>query len=246
MIDFHCHLDLYQDAKALLPLVAKRNQFTLSVTTSPRAWIIASRLFSGYGNIKVALGLHPEVAAQKSSELPLLLSSIPKAMFVGEIGIDGSSVYKDLFSIQESIFKQTLMECERMGGRILSIHSRNAVRSVLNLIERYCIYNIPVLHWFTGTAKEAKYALELGCWFSVGPAMISGSKGRTLLNELPINRILPETDGPFASYCSKTLMPWDAFKIIDSLAESHGMTKEEIHGELEKNLFTILTDMKTS
>ena len=61
MIDFHCHLDLYPDALKLLPETARRNEFTLVVTTSPRAWLATSRVFAGYDNIKVALGMHPEI-----------------------------------------------------------------------------------------------------------------------------------------------------------------------------------------
>lgn len=66
MIDFHCHLDLYPDALKLLPIVSARNLFTLVVTTSPKAWLATSNVFAGYENIKVALGLHPEIAEQKA------------------------------------------------------------------------------------------------------------------------------------------------------------------------------------
>lgn len=241
MIDFHCHLDLYPDAIELLPIVAKRNQFTLAVTTSPRAWHATSRLFSCYDNIKVALGLHPEIATQKSNELPLFISSIPKTMFIGEIGIDGSQRYRDSLQLQEDIFKHILMECDRSGGRILSIHSRNAVPHVLDFIAKYSKHSIPVLHWFSGTAREMQYALELDCWFSIGPTMLNGAKGRALLNGLPINKILPETDGPFTSHHNKALMPWDAIRIADALVESYRIEKEDVYHQFEKNLSDVLS-----
>ena len=61
MIDFHCHLDLYENSIKMLPVVADKNIFTLVVTTSPRAWQLTSQLFVGYENIHVAIGLHPEI-----------------------------------------------------------------------------------------------------------------------------------------------------------------------------------------
>ena len=126
MIDFHCHLDLYPDALNLLPIVAERNLFTLVVTTSPRAWQATSRVFAGYDNIKVALGLHPEIVEKKASERSLLVSCISKTKFVGEIGLDGSRIYQETMPLQEAIFIEALEECERCGGKVLSIHSRNA------------------------------------------------------------------------------------------------------------------------
>lgn len=240
MIDFHCHLDLYQNSQVLLPIVVKRNIFTLVVTTSPRAWQMTSQIFAGYDNLKVAVGLHPEIVANKANERSLLLSSIPKATFVGEVGMDGSFKYQDTMSIQESIFTETLIECQKAGGKIISIHSRNAVSRVLSLIEKYNRDSIPVLHWFSGTLKEANYAVDLGCWFSVGPAMASGSKGRALLKVLPLNKILPETDGPFTTYRFQPIMPWDAINIADTLAEIWGITKETVYVQLQHNLKTLL------
>ena len=199
MIDFHCHLDLYPDALKLLPIVAERNLFTLVVTTSPRAWQATSRVFAGYDNIKVALGLHPEVVDKKANERSLLVSCISKTKFVGEIGLDGSRMHQETMPLQESILIEALEECERVGGKVLSIHSRNAASRVLDLVEQYCQKSTPVLHWFSGTSQDARRAVALGCWFSVGPAMLRGTKGRAILQELPMDKILPETDGPFAN-----------------------------------------------
>ena len=44
---------------------------------------------------------------------------------------------------------------------------------------------------------ELEEADRLGCWFSVGPAMLRSAKGRELTSRLPRGRILTESDGPF-------------------------------------------------
>lgn len=240
MIDFHCHLDLYPDALNLLATVAARNVFTLVVTTSPWAWQATSRMFSGYNNIKVAVGLHPEVVAEKAGERALLVSCIAKAKFVGEVGLDGSRRYQKTIPLQESILNEVLTECERVGGKILSIHSRNAASRVLDLIEQHCRDSTPVLHWFSGTVQEARRAVALKCWFSVGPAMLRGAKGRAILRELPIDRILPETDGPFATHRSASLMPWEAISIADDLAPLYGTTKDRTYQQMKRNLAALI------
>jgi|MTBAKSStandDraft_2_1061841.scaffolds.fasta_scaffold06295_5 TatD DNase family protein len=240
MIDFHCHLDLYPNALKLLPEVAARNIFTLVVTTSPRAWLATSRVFAGHGNIKVALGMHPEIVKKKSDERALLISNISHAKFVGEIGLDGSVQHQENMALQESILGEVLTECERVGGRILSIHSRNAASRVLDLVEQHCQASVPVLHWFSGTVQETRRAVVMGCWFSVGPAMLRGAKGRLIMQELPQDKVLPETDGPFARNGSVPFMPWDSMNIVETIASIWNVPKEGVGCQLKQNLTTIL------
>jgi len=52
------------------------------------------------------------------------------------------------------------------------------------------------MHWFTGSKSEARQAAALGCYFSVNAEMTRSDRGRALLANLPIDRILTETDGP--------------------------------------------------
>lgn len=241
MIDLHCHLDLYPDALKLLPEVAKRNIFTLAVTTSPRAWQATTRVFAGYDNIKVGLGLHPEIAERKANERELLVSSVAQVKFVGEIGLDGSPRFRSSLLLQESILSDVLAECEQQGGRIMSLHSRGAASRVLDILEKYPLAGKPILHWFSGTSKELRRAVELGCWFSVGPAMLAGAKGRELLCEMPIEKLLPETDGPFATRGSALLMPWEAFDIARELEQLWSQSSDEVRAQMEINLATLLS-----
>lgn len=240
MIDFHCHLDLYPDALSILPEVARRNDFTLAVTTSPRAWQATSRVFAGYNTIHVALGMHPEIVVKKFSERDFLLSSIKNAGFIGEVGLDGSLQNANTLDQQKTVFREVLVECEHAGGKIISIHSRNATDCVLMLLRNFCKTSIPVLHWFSGTLEELRQAVALGCWFSVGLAMLAGAKGRRLLEEMPFNRILPETDGPFAQRQSRPLMPWQAIDIADDLASLWNKERAEVFQQMRLNLHTLL------
>lgn len=241
MIDFHSHLDLYPNGLALAREVNERNLLTLVVTTSPRAYHATSRVFAGLKKIKIGLGLHPEVAEARSNELDLLIAGIARAQFVGEIGMDGSPRFRQSLAIQERIFRTALDECSTQGGRVLSIHSRGAERRVLELLALTKDFGIPVLHWFSGCMADLQTAIRLGCWFSVGPAMIAGAKGKALLSKMPFDRVLPETDGPFTSANGKPLMPWDAWLVCPILAEIWQRPVDEVRTQLESNLFRLLS-----
>ena len=241
MIDFHSHLDLYPNGLVLAREVNDRNLFTLVVTTSPRAYHATSRVFAGLHRIKIGLGLHPEVAQAKSNELDLLVAGIAKVQFVGEIGMDGSPRFRHNLALQERIFRAALDECSNQGGRVLSIHSRGAERRVVELLAISKGAGIPVLHWFSGSMADLQTAIRIGCWFSVGPAMIAGAKGKVLLSKMPFDRVLPETDGPFTSVNGKPLMPWDAWLICPILAEVWQRPVDEVRTQLESNLCRLLS-----
>ena len=235
MIDMHCHLDLYKDPVSLLPEVKKRCSYVLAVTTSPRAWQKAKQVFGEVECIHVALGLHPEVLSMKMNEIDMLLTNIQHSKYIGEVGIDGSVQYKTSFLIQKDLFREVVRTAEKCGGRIISIHSRNATQDVLEIIESNVATSVPILHWFSGTVEELERANELGCWFSISPAMLSGRKGKILVSKMPLSRILPETDAPFTDKSGVPYMPWEAFKIIDTLKDIFRLDTDEIKNKLISN-----------
>lgn len=240
MIDFHCHLDLYPNGLALAHEVNERNAFTFAVTTSPRAYYATSRVFSGLQNVKVGLGLHPEVAEAKAGELDALVGGIAGAQFVGEIGLDGSPRFRRTLQLQERMFQAALQECAARGGRVLSIHSRGAERRVVELLATQADVGVPVMHWFSGGMGDLQTAIRIGCWFSVGPAMLAGEKGRSLLARMPLDRVLPETDGPFATANGKPLMPWSAWEICSTVADVWQMPVDEVQEQMQSNLKRLL------
>jgi len=242
VIDFHSHLDLYPDGFELAQEVNRRNDFTLVVTTSPRAYYATSRVFSGLENIHVGLGLHPEVAEAKVTELDALIAGIKTARFVGEVGLDGSPRFRKSLALQERIFRAVLEECSREGGRVISIHSRGAVQKTIQALAAAKNVGAPVLHWFSGGVTELQTASRLGCWFSVGPAMLAGEKGRELLRRMPLDSVLPETDGPFATAGGVPLKPWDAWGICSTLSETWAMPREAVEAQLRNNLRRLLLD----
>ena len=240
MIDLHTHLDLYPNALDILARVNKENHFTLAVTTSPRAWLATSQVFKGYENIKVALGLHPEVADQKFGELDLLVSSIPKTDFIGEVGIDGSARYSRTLNKQEIIFDSTLRECEKAGGRIISIHSRGAASKVLSIIKNYPSCGTPILHWFSGSITELKEAIEMRCYFSVNALMLKSKKGRDLASRIPPELVLPESDGPFVILNGKPIMPWEAIDVCFVLSDIWNVSLQDAKVKVMENFDALL------
>ena len=71
-VDFHCHVDLYKDHAALIAECDRERVATLAVTTTPKAWPRNRELASRSAHVRVALGLHPHLVAEREDELPML------------------------------------------------------------------------------------------------------------------------------------------------------------------------------
>lgn len=241
MIDFHSHLDLYPDPAAVAREADARKMYVLSVTTTPSAWTGTSGLVQSDSRIRTALGLHPQLAHLRESELSLFDTYLPGASYVGEIGLDGAPEFKRHWQTQLTVFDHILRSCISVGGRVMSIHSRRATTAVLERIEANWEAGTPILHWFSGTRRELQRASALGCWFSVGPAMLASERSRALVMEMPQERVLTETDGPFAQLNGAPLMPWDVHQATESLAELWGLPTADVDRMLYANLRTLVT-----
>ena len=241
MIDFHCHLDLYPDPHAIARECVARGLYILSVTTTPSAWAGTAALAHEAPRIRTALGLHPQIAHERKGELPLFERLLPGVRYVGEIGLDGGPEYKRHWQDQVFVFTRILELCAGVGGRVLTIHSRRAAVSVLDALEAHPGAGTPILHWFSGTQRELARAVDLDCWFSVGPAMLASEKGRALAARMPRDRLLTETDGPFAQLEGSTALPWDAERAIALLADMWTEPETAVRERLATNLRRLRT-----
>lgn len=234
-MDFHCHLDLYPRAKDVYAEAALRNEFTWLVTTSPKAFEATTRVLCSSPRVLITPGLHPEIAHERAMELDLLLNQITTAKAVGEVGLDGSPRFKNHYEVQRKIFEAVVRRCAELGGRTLSIHSRRAVKDVLTILQKYPGFGTAVMHWFSGTPAELKAAEAHGCWFSVGPAMFETANGKSLAAKMPRNRVVPESDGPFATVGGKPIMPWCADYTTEHLSVLWGISVDAAKSQLACN-----------
>ena len=236
-IDMHCHLDLYPNPFKVAGECKARGTYVLSVTTTPKAWEGTCKLAEGSSRIRTALGLHPQLAHQRKNELDLFDSLLPKTKYIGEIGLDGGKAFKDHWDIQLKVFRHILQSVNRAGGRILSIHSRASAAPVLDELAKS--EGIPILHWFTGSVGQLKKAIDLGCWFSVGPAMLKTNRGVSLVERIPANRILTETDGPFGNINKHPLLPWETEIAEEQLSKIWRCPLQEVRNQLSLNFKTL-------
>ena len=198
-VDAHCHVDLLNDWQDAVNRLERRAQFTLAVTTTPKAWLVEQEFARHCRYVRIGVGLHPQVLHERMDELPLLERAIGESRFVGEIGLDGSPMYRAGLPDQVKALRRIFSVCAEVKWRVLSLHSVRAVGPLLDLLEETNAHegNALIFHWFTGTATELARALSMGAMISVNADMLRTAKGRSHALAAGPERTLTESDAPF-------------------------------------------------
>lgn len=243
-IDLHCHLDLYPNFEELILECERSKIFTLAVTTTPRAWSRNYALMENLKFVRPALGLHPQLINESStSEWLLFKKLIPNAKYIGEVGLDGSRDYAKNFETQKDIFKETLLLCSQYGPKILSVHLVRAVRPGLDIIEEHADpTKIKVLlHWFTGTKHQAERAIKMGCYFSINSKMLESRTFLETLKQIPLDRLVIETDGPFVKDSAQTpLDPRSSQEIVTTMSKVLNIHSADLKNIIFNNFMNII------
>ena len=200
----HCHIDLIPSMMDFANVAKNMGISILTVTTTPKAYEKERLFFSSYKNIKVGLGLHPQLISERFDELSIVEKHISEARYIGEIGLDFNNQFYSSKEKQIIAFENIIKWCSRKSGKVISIHSVHSDRNVLDILEQYnCAKkNKCILHWFSGSRVQLQRAVEMGCYFSVNAAMIESPNGQKLLPHIPVEKVLVESDAPFINSIS--------------------------------------------
>ena len=199
--DMHCHVDLMRSMYEFSKLAMDENINLLAMTTTPRAYAVEKERLRYYSNVQVALGLHPQLLSNRFHELALIEQYIHTARFVGEIGLDFNKWFYSSKECQVDAFSQIIAWCQKSPMKIISIHSVRSDKEVLDILEKYdCTKNNKcIMHWYSGTLKQLDRAIKLDCFFSVNEYMLNSRNGRSIVQRIPVKRLLLESDAPFIS-----------------------------------------------
>jgi len=230
MIDTHCHIDLYKNPKEILDICENKGIKVISMTNLPSHFEMGIPFFQSKKYVRMALGMHPLLATLHKNEFSKFELYLSNTSYIGEIGLDFSEEGISTKIIQLQSFERILNLISNKK-KILSIHSRKAEKEVLELLLKYKIENA-IFHWYSGPNKLIKDIVNAGYYFSINPIMTISKNGQSIISQIPLNKILIESDGPFVEFKNKIVNPWDA-NIVIIILQKH----KELKKRLLKNKF---------
>ncbi len=206
LVDSHCHLDfdVFDEDRAETIQRAKDAGIGTMVTICTRVTRFDDilKIAQTDPNIWCSVGIHPHQAEEEPTVSPEDLierANHPKVVGIGETGLD---YYYDNSprDMQKANFLAHIA-ASRETQLPLIVHTRDADDDMANILEHEMGKGAfpGVLHCFSSGADLARRALDIGFYISLS-GIVTFKKAedlRDIARDLPLDRILVETDAPF-------------------------------------------------
>lgn len=271
LIDSHCHLSFSGFDNFLKPRLADKTpeyySVDLLVDRAVRAGVKymvnigthlsdvenVAKISEEFPNVFRSIGIHPEYAKEhyekfSFDEMRRIFREHcekEKAVAIGEIGLD--YYLSDAKDEQKKIFHFQLEIAEEFGLPV-SIHSRESWQDTMEILEDHS--NVTgVIHCFSGEKEFAERVLKTSFCFGIGGVLTF--KKNTLLQDsvrdLPLDRILLETDAPFLApvpFRGKVNEPAFIPYISEKISELKNISKKEVEDITSDNFFGLFKKVK--
>ena len=243
LTDTHCHL-YYKDLKKDLQGVFDRanklgvNRFICAATNMEDVHQCIE-IAENYDQVFCSSGIHPhdtKDAPQNYIERIYNLMSNDNMVAVGEIGLDYFRNISDS-NIQKKRLREQLKIALAVDKPVI-IHNREADEDMINILKDFPGVS-GVAHCFSSNLDMANQFLELGYYISFsGNLTFKNSHLPIVAKELPLDRLLVETDSPFLSpvpFRGKPNEPARVRYVAEKLADIHKISFEEISNITSEN-----------
>lgn len=205
IVDSHAHYDDDKFDEDRWEVLQRVQQQGVAKVVNPSSNLESARkclsLADEYDFIHIAVGIHPQDAAEYSEEAMNTLRKMAgnsKVVAIGEIGLD---YYYDLSPKQ--VQKACLAAHIQLAKEIklpLIFHDRDAHEDILDIIRAEKAYDTGgVFHCFTGSVEMAREVLDMGFYIALGGAVTFKNARRPVevAKYVPDDRLLIETDSPY-------------------------------------------------
>lgn len=252
IFDSHSHYD--DDAfdvdrdELLLSMKDKNVDKIIAAAASWDSLERITELSKKYSFIYPTFGIHPENGEDLTLERRPVLEEYIKngnPVAVGEIGLDyhydepSRELQKDIFIYQ--------LELAQKYGLPVIVHSRDAAEETMEIIKAHTPDKKGVIHCFSSSLEMAKEYVKMGFYIGIGGVVTfkNGKKLKEIATEIPLDKILIETDCPYMAPTphrgernDSSLLSF----VVSEIAALRGISEEEVERvtyENAKTLFNI-------
>jgi TatD DNase family protein len=194
------------------------------------------------------VGVHPDDAKEGFDyNFYKSLAEKKKVVGIGECGLDYYRLKPEDAEnkkLQKEIFIEQIKLAKEIG-KPLVIHCRQALEDLIDILEsnkKFLNYPPGIIHFFTGTAENAKKLLKMGFYFTFGGLITYNRDFDQIIKNIPIEKIMLETDAPFVSpapFRGQRNEPLYVKEVAKKMAEIKNIPLEEICRKTTANAIDI-------
>jgi TatD DNase family protein len=236
LVDTHAHLEQIENLEQVIEKARQAGVAAIiavgsDVESNEKVLQIAD-LYKNF--VYPALGWHPWYINESAmdSNLEFIESNIDRAAAVGEVGLDYHKKVRE--RADKDLQKKVLAELLKIAGahdKPAIIHSRYAWRDALTVVEEAKLEKA-VFHWYTGTTSVLRDIINDGYYISATPAVEYHEEHRRAVKEVPLARLLLETDCPVTYRRGSELeyesRPADVLRSLKGAAQLKDVSELEI------------------
>ncbi len=247
LADSHCHLNYKGVADASEEVLARARAAgvvaMLNISTRESEWDAVIGTADREPDVWATIGIHPHEADEHphvDTDRLIAAAAHPRVVGIGESGLDYYYDHSDRAAQQRS-FRAHLAACRETGIPIV-VHTRDAEADTATILrDELGKGAFPgVLHCFTGSAELARIALDLGFYISISGIVTfkSAQSLQAVARDLPLDRVLIETDAPFLAPVPHRGKPGEPAFVADTcrfLAQLRGEEPEYLADATRSN-----------
>ncbi len=250
IFDSHAHYDdrrFNVDREQLIKELKENNIVgVLNCGASLRGARESFKLAKKYDFFYAAVGIHPGNATEltdKALEEIKEMTKNPKVRAIGEIGLDYYWEHNPPKEVQIEVFRKQMQLAKELNLPVV-IHDRDAHKDTLDIMKEFPEVK-GVLHCFAGSVEFARECLKLGYYigFTGVVTFNNAKKALEVVKEVPLERILVETDAPYMAPTphrgERNRSDYIKF-IIEKIAEVKGLSVEEVERRTIENTKDLL------
>jgi len=241
MIDVHCHLEheKFRNNKQLIQSLKNELKAVITSSPHPKDFKYSLQLRKAFERfVFLCVGLHPEYIQEFSEETFDFFEDFVKGnkdeiVSIGEIGLDYFWVKDEELREKQKWFFEKLIELAKSIDKPVTVHIRDAYEDALEILEKVDYQKVH-LHMFGGD-KFLDKVLSNEWKVSVGPILLRSKKHKKIVKNLPLERIMLETDSPWMKIDGKESLPNDVKIVAEKICEIKKLSLEEVEKETDNN-----------
>lgn len=256
MIDSHIHLDSYDepDARAILAELEEAGVDKLiAVSLHLASCRKVQKLYSAHPDkVLPAYGFHPERPLPSEQELDEQLGWIhehqQEMIAVGEVGLPYYMRQEALKQGQPFALKPYIELLDQFTALAAQLDKPIILHAVYedadiacDLLEKHNVSRAH-FHWFKGAPKTVERMMRNGYYVSFTPDIVYEDEIRMLAMQVPLDRMMVETDGPWpfeGPFQGQMTHPRMIHAVVQELAAIKGMDIEAMAELIRRNTDTL-------
>lgn len=237
LIDTHTHIDLFgEDEAQALAEIKQFRIFSVANSMAPDSYQKNLEISRNNSLILPVFGIHPFNAVKWADKLPELDWAFNQSPMYGEIGLDARFAKDEAqWRAQTRVLEYFLDKAEEQNKPVI-IHSKGNEKSVFDIIEKHRVKKL-ILHWFSGSLDFLRQGVLMGAYFTIGPEILFSASIKNIARELPLERLLTETDNPLVklSLPQASGLPKTVVDVVSALAVVKNTPVERMKDLIREN-----------